>query len=283
MAKSATKSKPSAVLPPTAGGSNKTPHKVWSGTLTFGLISMPVVLFTAATEERISFNQLHNKCKGRIKQQIFCPTCSIVVPKTDLLKGYETETDKYVIVAESELEAAEPECARIVELSEFVSANQVDAVFYEESYYLAPQDGGQKPYALVREAMLRKNVVGLARIVRNGKEHICVLRPYDQGMILQPLFWNDEVRAMAFPVLPETSQAEIAIAEQLIDALVGTWDPAKYSDSYRASVLKLIEAKSVGQEITSAAPKAEKKAEVIDIASALQASLAAAKAKKGVA
>lgn len=279
---SAAKTKPAALLPSTAGGSDKAPHKVWSGTLSFGLISMPISLFTAATAERISFNQLH-KCKGRIKQQIFCPACDVVVAKTDLLKGYETEPDKYVIVTEAELEAAEPECARTVEISEFISANEVDAVFYEESYYLAPQDGGQKPYALVREAMLRKNVVGLARIVRNGKEHICVLRPYDHGMILQPLFWNDEVRPMAFPVLPETSPAEIAIAEQLIDALIGAWDPAKYSDSYRANVLKLIETKTAGQEITAAAPKAEKKAEVIDIASALQASLAAAKARKGVA
>src|SRR5579883_101722 len=180
------KSTPKAKAPterPTIGGSDKAPHKVWSGTLNFGLISMPVALFTAATEERLSFNQLHNSCKGRIKQQIFCPSCNAVVPKTDLLKGYETEKDKYVIVSDAELEAAEPECARIVELSDFVPVSAVDPVFFESSYYLAPQDGGQKPYALVREAMLRKGVVGLARIVRNGKEHICVLRPYASGMI----------------------------------------------------------------------------------------------------
>jgi DNA end-binding protein Ku len=270
-------------LPPTTGGSDKAPHKVWSGTLTFGLISMPVALFTAATEERISFNQLHSACKGRIKQQIFCQSCNTVVPRTDLLKGYETEKDKYVILSEAELEAAEPASARTMELSEFVPASQIDAIFFESSYYLAPQDGGQKPYALVREAMLRKNVVGVARIVRSGREHICILRPYDQGMVLQALYWNDEVRSMAFPVLPETSEAEAAIAQQLIEALAGHWNAAQYTDTYRAGVLELIEAKSQGQEVASGPPKPESKAEVIDIASALKASLAAAKAKKGVA
>lgn len=268
---------------PTIGGSDRAPHKVWSGTLNFGLISMPVALFTAATEERISFNQLHNKCHRRIKQQIFCPSCDTVIAKTDLLKGYETEKDKYVVVTEAELEGAEPECARIVELSEFVPASTVDPLCYESSYYLAAQDGGQKPYALVREAMLRKNVVGVARIVRNGKEHMGILRPYAQGMVFQALFWNDEVRPMAFPVLPEISPAEIAIAEQLIDALAGQWDVGRYHDSYRSKILELIQAKSEGQEVAAAGPKPEKKAEIIDIASALQASLAAAKAKKGVA
>jgi DNA end-binding protein Ku len=279
---SAPKTKP-ATLPPTAGGSDKAPHKVWSGTLTFGLISMPVALFTAATEERISFNQLHNKCHGRIKQQIFCEGCNGVVPKTDLLRGYQTEKEKYVVISDAELEAAEPTCARTVELSEFVPARSVDALFYESAYYLSPQDGGQKPYALVREAMLRKHVVGIARIVRSGKEHMCVLRPYAHGLILQTLYWNDEVRPMAFPVLPEISEAETAIAEQLIEALIGEWDPSQYSDSYRSSVLKLIQAKSEGQEVAAPIQKSEPKAEVIDIAAALKASLAAAKARKGVA
>ncbi len=281
MAKSPASKPPT--LRPTIGGSDKAPHKVWSGTLTFGLISMPVALFTAATEERISFNQLHNACKGRIKQQIFCQSCNAVVPRTDLLKGYETDKDKHVIVSEAELEAAEPASARTMELSEFVPASEIDAIFFESSYYLAPQDGGQKPYALVREAMLRKNVIGVARIVRSGREHICILRPYEQGMVLQALYWNHEVRSMAFPVLPETSQAETAIAEQLIEALAGNWDAARYIDTYRTGLLKLIQAKSEGQEVASGPPKPESKAEVIDIASALKASLAAAKAKKGVA
>ncbi len=272
-----------ATSTPTCGGSDKAPHKVWSGTLSFGLISMPVSLLTAATEERISFNQLHAKCNGRIKQQLMCPTCETVVAKTDLIKGYETAKDKYVTITEADLEAAEPACAKVVELSEFVPSSEVDAVFFESSYYLAPQDGGQKPYALVREAMLRRNVVGVARIVRSGKEHIAILRPYQQGMILQTLFWHDEVRSMAFPSLPEISQAETAIAEQLIEALEGSWDAAKFTDSYRQNVLKLIEAKGAGQEVPAIAGKSQHKSEVIDIGQALKASLAAAKAKKGVA
>jgi DNA end-binding protein Ku len=272
-----------ATLPPTPGGSEKAPHKVWSGTLTFGLISMPVAMLTAATEERVGFNQLHGKCRKRIQQQTFCPTCTEVVPRADLLRGYETEKDQYVIVTDKEMESAEPECARTVELSEFVPANTVDAVFFESTYYLAPQDGGHKPYALVREAMLRRNVVGVARIVRSSKEHICVLRPFGPGLVLQTLFWNDEVRPMSFPVLPGINEAETAIAEQLIEAMVGVWEPGKFTDSYRDNVMKLIEAKREGQEMASPAPKSEQKAEVIDIAAALQASLAAAKAKRGAA
>jgi DNA end-binding protein Ku len=272
-----------ATLPPTPGGSEKAPHKVWSGTLTFGLISMPVAMLTAATEERVGFNQLHGKCRKRIQQQTFCPTCTEVVPRADLLRGFETDKDQYVIVTDKELESAEPECARTVELSEFVPANTVDAVFFESTYYLAPQDGGHKPYALVREAMLRRNVVGVARIVRTSKEHICVLRPFGPGLVLQTLFWNDEVRPMSFPVLPGINEAETAIAEQLIEAMVGVWEPGKFTDSYRDNVMKLIEAKREGQEAASPAPKPEQKAEVIDIAAALQASLAAAKAKRGAA
>lgn len=271
----------SAAVQPALGGSGKSPHKVWNGTLSFGLISMPVSLFTAATEERISFNQLHQECHSRIKQQIFCPTCDKTVEKTDLLKGYEHEKDKYLIVTAAELEAAEPESAKILKLTEFVPASEIDAIFYESTYYLVAQDSGQTAYALVRAAMFRQNVVGIARIVRNGKEHICVLRPYHDGMILQTLFWNDEVRRMAFPALLPTSDAELAIAEQLVQALIAHWNPTQYSDTYRENVMRLLRSKQDGTDFATTKPT--QKAAVVDIAEALRRSLAAAKSNQGAA
>jgi DNA end-binding protein Ku len=272
----------SATVQPALGGSDKSPHKVWTGTLSFGLISMPVCLFTAATEERISFNQLHQKCKSRIKQKIVCLACDEEVPKTDLIRGYEHEKDKYLVVTDAELEAAEPENAKLLKLTEFVPAAEIDAVFFEKAYYLAPQDGGRMPYALVRAAMLKQNVVGVARFVHSGKEHICVLRPYHEGMILQTLFWNDEVRCMAFPGLPQTSDQELAIAEQLVQALIKHWNPSQYRDAYRDAVMELLRSKQAGVEVAASA-KPVQKAAIVDIAEALRLSLAAARANQGAA
>jgi len=203
----------------TSADGERSASKVWSGMLNFGLISMPVCLFTAATEERVSFNQLHPACQGRIKQQLFCPSCNAVVARTDLVKGYEYEKGRYVTVTEAELAAVEPKSAKILELSAFVPAAQVDPIFFESSYYLAPLDRGQKPYALVLEAMRESSLVGIARIVRNGKEHVCVIRPHIQGLILHTLYWKDEVRGMSFPELPVTNEAEVGMAKQLIQML----------------------------------------------------------------
>ena len=263
------------------GGTNS-PKKVWSGLLTFGLISMPVALFTAATEQRVSFNQLHKTCGGRIKQQLFCPACNQVVAKDDLNKGYEHQKNEYVTLEDADLKACEPKSAKVLELSAFVPAAQVDPIFFESSYYLAPDDGGQKAYALVCQAMRVSNLVGIARLARNSREHICVLRPYGPGIIVQTLYWYDEVRSMTFPALPQSNEAEIQMAQQLVEALACDWNPGDYRDSYRQSVMQLIQSKLEGNATpTPAVP--DHKAPVIDITMALQQSLAAAKARKGVA
>jgi DNA end-binding protein Ku len=266
----------------TGGAGESTASKVWTGMLNFGLISMPVCLFTAASEEKVSFNQIHPPCQGRIKQQLFCPQCQEVVVKTDLQKGYEYQKGSYVIVTEAELTAVEPKSAKVLELSAFVPAAQLDPIWFESSYYLAPLDGGQKPYGLVLEAMRESGLVGVARIVRNGKEHICVIRPHGQGMILHTLYWVDEVRAISFPELPVTNQSELEVAKQLIQMLTAEWDPTQYKDTYREAVMQLIASKSEGKELPAPAVPTHR-AEVIDIASALQQSLAAAKIRKGIA
>lgn len=260
------------------GSEERSASNVWNGMLSFGLISMPISLRAAAREEKVSFNQIHSTCNGRIKQQLFCPTCDVVVSRGDLLKGYEYEKDNYVIVSQAELDAIEPESAKTLELSAFVPRSQVDPIFFESSYYLVPADGGQKAYALVLQAMRQTELVGIARIVRNGKEHICVIRPYSQGMILHTLFWTDEVRGVSCPELPATNESEVGMAKQLIQMLTTEWDPKQYSDAYRASVMQLIAAKCAGQELPAASPTTPK-AEIVDITSALKQSLAAMKAK----
>lgn len=260
------------------GVEERSASNVWNGMLSFGLISMPISLRAAARGERVSFNQIHQECNGRIRQQLFCPTCDVVVKRDDLLKGYEYEKDKYVIVSQAELDAIEPESAKTLELSAFVPGSQVDPIFFESSYYLVPAEGGQKAYALVLQAMRQTELVGIARIVRNGKEHVCVIRPYSQGMILHTLFWTDEVRGVSCPELPATSESEVGMAKQLIQMLTTEWDPKQYSDAYRTSVMQLITAKCAGQELPPALPTTPK-AEVVDITSALRQSLAAMKAK----
>lgn len=266
----------------TGSDTSKASSKVWSGMLMFGLISMPISLRTAATEERVSFNQIHPQCQGRIKQQLFCPTCNEVVTKNDLVKGYEQEKGQYVIVTQAELTAVEPKSAKTLELSAFVPASQLDPILFESSYYLTPGEGGEKPYSLVLQAMRESSLVGVARIVRNGREHVCVIRPFGGGMVLHTLYWIDEVRAISFPELPAPNEAEVGVAKQLIQMLTAEWDPKQYKDAYREAVMGLIASKREGKEVTAPAPSAQK-AEVIDITAALQASLAAAKARKGVA
>ncbi len=263
-------------------GERNSPKKVWGGLLSFGLISMPVAMFTAATEQRISFNQLHKTCGGRIKQQLFCPTCDQVAARDDVNKGYEHRKNEYLTIDDADIKACEPKSAKVLELSAFVPAEQVDPVFFESSYYLAPEDGGYKPYSLVCEAMRRSNLVGIARLARNNREHVCLLRPYGSGIILQTLYWNDEVRSMAFPALPVPSEGEVNMAQQLVEALSCDWRPGDYSDSYRQSVMRLIQSKLEGTELPDAALP-DHKPPVIDITTALQQSLAAAKARKGAA
>jgi DNA end-binding protein Ku len=263
-------------------GETHTSRKVWGGLLTFGLISMPVAMFTAATEQRVSFNQLHKTCDGRIKQQLFCPACNQVVAKDDVSKGYEHQKNEYVTVEETDLEACAPKSAKVLELSAFVPAAQVDPIFFESSYYLTPDDGGRKAYALVSQAMRLSGLVGIARLAKNNREHICVLRPYRSGIILQTLYWNDEVRSMTFPALPESTEAETQMAQQLVEVLSCDWKPEDYKDSYRQSVMELIQSKLEG--VARPAPALpDHKPTVIDITAALQQSLAAAKARKGVA
>lgn len=260
---------------------NSTAHKVWSGTLTFGLVSTPVALFAAARGDSISFNQLHT-CGSRIKQELKCSACDKPVQRTELSKGYEYAKDKFVTLTKNDLDAIAPKSSHTLEVTDFVPAGDVDPIYFESSFFLAVAEGGEKPYALIREAMILKDVVAIGKLCYSSREHVAVIRPVPGGLMLHTLFWKHEVRNFDFARLPEISDKELSIACQLIDALSAKFEPSRYTDEYRAQVLQLIAKKQAGETITAEAAPA-KKPPVADISAALLASIQAARSRTAVA
>ncbi|MGZ4788921.1 MAG: non-homologous end joining protein Ku [Terriglobales bacterium] len=251
---------------------------VWKGHLTFGLVSLPVKLFSAARGETVSFNQLHKDDHSRVKQVLFCQVEDKPVPRNELVKGYEYEKDKYVVIDEEDIKKAAPATARTMEILEFVKSSEVDPVYLESSYYLAPDDAGEKPYALLFEGLRRSGYVALAKIAMHNREHIVVIRPGAKGMILHTMYYADEVRQIE-EFRTDTSvikDKELELANTLIESLAAPFEPEKYKDTYRDNLMALIKAKVEGKQLVEA-PTAEKLAPVIDIMEALKMSLAQGK------
>ena len=252
-----------------------------SGTVSFGLVSIPVKLFTAASSESVSFNMLHKKCGGRVKQQYICPTdANEVVDRKDMVKGYEHARGQYVLFTEEELKAFEAERSNAIEITEFVPLASVDFVHVEKSYYLGADKGGDKAYRLLSEAMTQKKVVAIGRWAARGKEQLVVVRPYEDGLILHQLYYANEVRSFAEvdPTAKVTiSDKERELAQKLIEQLTSeAFEAAKYHDTFSDKVRAAVEQKAAGQEITIA-PEAPK-AQIIDLFDALKRTLATAPA-----
>lgn len=249
---------------------------VWKGYLTFGLISIPIRLFSAARGERIGLNQLHSVCNTRIKMPLYCPHCERQVPRNEIVKGYEYEKDQYVLFDEKELEKIEPESARSMEILEFVRLEEIDPLYYESSYYVTPEDEGRKAYQLLLDAMEESGYAAIAKITMHQREHIVVIRPRANGMTLHTMFYNNEIRQVAEygqrTQAAEPKEAEKKLATQLIESLAAKFEPEKYKDRYAESMLAMIEAKRAGQEVTEV-PHA-KMAPVIDLMEALKKSIA---------
>jgi len=251
---------------------------VWKGHLAFGLVSLPVKLFSAARSETISFNQLHESDHSRVKQVLFCQAEDKPVARTELVKGYEYEKGKYVVIDEEDVKKAAPASSKTMEILEFVKSDEVDTVYYESSYYMAPDEAGEKPYALLFEALKRSGFVGIARIAMHNREHIVILRPGNKGILLHTMYYEDEVRKVEEFRTDTTlvKDKELELAMTLISSLTAEFEPAKYKDSYRENLMAMIQAKVQGQEIVEASP-AQQLAPVIDIMEALKASLALGK------
>ncbi|HEV2112913.1 MAG TPA: Ku protein [Terriglobales bacterium] len=251
---------------------------VWRGHLTFGLVSLPIKLFSAARSETVSFNQLHNSDHSRVKQVLYCQAEDKPVPRAELVKGYEYEKDKYVVIDEDDIKKAAPKTAKTMEILEFVKSSEVDPVFFESSYYVAPDEAGEKPYALLFEALRRSDYIGLAKIAMHNREHIVMLRPGKQGILMHTMYYVDEIR-MTEEFRTDTSLVkakELELASTLIESLTAPFEPEKYHDSYRENLRALIAAKVEGRE-TVEPPAPQHLAPVVDILEALKQSIAEAK------
>ena len=254
---------------------------VWKGYITFGLITIPVRLFAAARTERIGFNQLHGVCGSRIKQQTFCPRCERVVERSELVKGYEVEKDRYVVVNDDEIKNIAPPSGDTMEIFEFVRAEGVDPIYYDASYFMAPEDAGRKAYHLLLETMQKSGYSAVAKIAMHQREYTVIVRPHSDGLLLHTMFYPEEVREIAeFHKDPniQVRPQEIALAEKLVEGLATDFDPSKYHDDYQDRLMQMIEAKREGMTVEEAAPR--KLAPVIDLMQALQKSLGELPKKK---
>ncbi len=251
---------------------------VWKGHLTFGLVSFPVKLYSAARGESISFNQLHKTDGSRIKQVIYCQAEDQPIPRTELVKGYEYEKDRYVVLDDEELKKLAPPTARTMEIQEFVKSEQVDPLYLETSYYMAPDEAGEKPYALLFDALKKTGYVGVAKLAMHNREHIVILRPGEKGVLLHTMYFAHEIRKVdEFRTdLSLVKEKELALATSLIEALADEFHPEKYQDEYRENILKAIEAKKHGEGIVVEAPQPHRE-KVVDIMDALRKSLEVAK------
>jgi DNA end-binding protein Ku len=261
------------------------PRAIWNGTITFGLVNVPIGLYSAIEEKQIRFHQV-TKSGHRIRQKRVDEKTGREVDYDALVKGYEKARGKVVLIEPEELEAAAPEQTRTIEIEDFVELADIDPIHYNSAYYVAPRTGAgaDKAYALLREAMRKTGRAAIGRFVMRTKQYLAVIRAKDDVLVLETLYFADEIRDPAELKVPKrvsVGTRELKIATQLIDSLTTEWDPGRYKDTYRAAVQKVIDRKAKGETITVEAAK-EDKGEVLDLVQALQASLdAKAKGAKG--
>src|SRR5882724_9365853 len=247
---------------------------VWKGHLTFGLVTIPVRLFSAARSETISFNLLHKEDHSRIKQVTYCQLEDKPIQRSDTVKGYEYEKGHYVVVDDEDIKKVAPKTAKVMEILEFVKADQVDPIYLEASYYVAPDEGGEKAYALLFTALKDSGYYGVAKVAMHNREHIIMLRPGDKGIVSHTMYYQDEIRQVD-EFRTDTNlvkDKELAMAKMLISSLEAEFEPQKYHDQYRDNLQKMIEAKIEGKKVVAA--PTEHVAPVIDIMEALKRSLA---------
>ncbi|MEO9254086.1 MAG: Ku protein [Tepidiformaceae bacterium] len=255
------------------------PRSMWAGAISFGLVNVPVKLYTAARSKDIRFNQLHEADGARINMKRVCAEDGQEVPFGEIVKGYEVSPDHYVMITPEELDSLAPEMTRSIDISEFVDLADIDPVYYESSYFLTPDKSGVKAYGLLMKAMEQAGKVAIGRIVLRSKQYVVAVRPSGNALCMSTLYFADEVVEQDSLDLPEKvtfDERELAMAQQLISALSEKFDPEKYHDDYREKVLDMIERKSEGEEVVLA-PRTEAKPKVVDLMAALEASIAAAK------
>jgi DNA end-binding protein Ku len=246
---------------------------VWKGFVSFGLVSFPVRLQVAAREKSIQFHLLHKKDLSRVKEVYFCQTENKPLGREDLVKGYEVSKDEYVVVEQADLDKIAPKTAKVMEIVQFVKADDFDPVFLDKSYHVIPDGDVTKPYALFREAMKQRGQYAIAKVAMHNREHIVVMRPDGNELMLHTMFFENEIQHAEVKTGSEKfSPQELKLAGQLIDTLTAKFDPKKFHDEYEANLQRLIEQKQKGERVTET--KSEKPAPVVNILEALRKSLA---------
>ncbi|WP_425057834.1 Non-homologous end joining protein Ku [Sporomusa carbonis] len=259
------------------------PRPMWSGSISFGLVNIPVKLYNAVKKKTIHFNQLRKSDGCRIRLKKVCSADGAEVPAESIVKGYEVSPDQYVVVTSEELEAIQPKNARTISIEDFVKLEQIDPLYYDSCYYLTPDKGAGKAYSLLLAAMQKTGKVAIARIVMRNKEYLTAIRPTGNVLALSTMHFADEVVAAEqledLPSdVPEPDKKELAMAEQLIESLSTEFEPGKYHDQYYQEMLEMIEKKAEGQTIVRQ-PEAKDDGKIIDLMAALEASISAIKTK----
>ena len=254
-------------------------RSIWKGVISFGMVTIPVRLLPATQDKDVSFHLLHRPDHARIKFKRWCPVDDREVSQDELVRAYEVTKDQYVELTDEELENLPLPSKHTIELSAFVSARDIDPMYFEKSYYLEPEETGLKPFALLTKVLAEKNATGMATIAIRNKEQLCALRALDGTLVLETLHYPDEIRERDELPNVMVNDREAAMASALVDALSEPFDPSKYHDHYREAVLELIASKSQGREVVAAEPGAP--AEVGDLMTALRASVEAARQRKG--
>ena len=259
------------------------PRSIWTGAISFGLVNVPVKLYSAVSKKTVRFHQLHETDGIRIQQKRVCPADGEEVPFDQIVKGYEITPDQYVVVTPEELEAIEPRKTKTIDIEDFVDLEDIDPIFYDHPYYLLPGTGAEKPYKLLVTAMEDASKVAIARVVIRSKEALVALRSYNGAITMETMLFPDEVVApdsieelAAADGDTKTTKRELDMAKQLIESLSGDFKASEYRDEYREAVLDMIERKAAGETITIEAPEPERQ-EVPDLMAALEASIAGAK------
>jgi len=258
------------------------PRAIWSGAISFGLVNIPVKLYSAVSRQTVRFHQLDGEDNQRIQQKRVNPRTGEEVPYENLVKGYEIGPERYVVITPEELDGLAPEKTRTIDIEDFVDLDEIDPIFYDHPYYLAPDTGAGKAYRLLLDAMKESNKVAIARVVIRSKENLVAIRPRDDVLTMETLLFSDEViDPDKLDEIPErtdgkTSKRELQMAQQLIDSLTAEFEPDKYRDEYRDRVLDMIERKAQGEEVVVEAP-AEQPKKVPDLMAALEASIAQSK------
>ncbi len=253
---------------------------IWSGAISFGLVNVPVKLYSATSPKTVRFHQLSGKTGARIRQKRVDPTTDEEVAYEDIVKGYEITPDRYVLIEPDELDALDPKATKTVDIEDFVDLADIDPIYYDHSYYLAPTAGGAKAYRLLLDSMRESGKVGIGRVVLRSKQQLCALRPTGDVLTLSTMLFGDEVlspdRLDELDAISDApaSDRELKMAQQLIASLSTEFDPGKYHDEYRERVIDLIERKAAGEEI-AVQPEAEEPEAAPDLMAALEASLAA--------